>query len=115
MENEEMRRFAISFIIILTLTSCAAFEKPKTLGEIKGNKKCIELKERNEWKQISDQLGTPIYPLPTPTTGTNEDLTKNTRVYKNTTIIFYVEPQKIVGEWKKQYKEFVTKVEVCDE
>ena len=115
MENEEMRRFAISFIIILTLTSCAAFEKPKTLGEIKGNKKCIEIKERNEWKQISDQLGTPIYPLPTPTTGTNEDLTKNTRVYKNTTIIFYVEPQKIVGEGKKQYKEFVTKVEVCDE
>jgi hypothetical protein len=109
-----MKRLAISFIIILTLTSCAIFEKSRTLGEIKGNKKCIELKESNEWKQISNQLGAPIYPLPAPTTGTNEDLTKNTRVYKNTIVIFYVEPKKIVEDGQKQYKEFVTKVEICE-
>jgi hypothetical protein len=108
-----MKRFVICFIIVFSLTSCAALEKPKTLAEIKGTKRCIEFKDRMEWKQVSDKLGKPIYPLPIPTTGSDVDLTKNTRLYENTTIIFYVEPQKITEEGKAQYKEVVTRIEIC--
>ncbi len=108
-----MRRFAIFFVIVITLTSCTILQKPpKTLEQVKAGLDCIEYKEGMDWNQISDKFSTPpITPLPEPGT----DLSKNARGYKNMTIIFYTERREVkVGE-KVRFHEVVNKIEVCKE
>lgn len=107
-----MRRFAIFFIIVITLTSCTTLQKPKTLDQVKAGLDCIEYKEGMDWKQISDKFGTPpITPLPEP--GTN--LSKNARGYKDMTIIFYTDTQEVKEGEKVRFHEVVNKIEVCNE
>lgn len=107
-----MRRFVIFSFIAIFLTSCATLQNPKTLGQVKADLDCIEYKEGVVWKQISEKFGTPdIAPLPEP----GQDLSRNTRVYKDRVIIFYTERQEVKEGEKIRFHEVVTKVEVCKE
>lgn len=108
-----MRRFAIFFIIAITLTSCTILQKPpKTLDQTKAGFDCIEYKEGMDWKQISDKFGTPpITPLPEP--GTN--LSKNARGYEKMTIFFHTDRQEVKEGEKVRFHEVVNKIEVCKE
>ena len=107
-----MRCLAIFFITTIFLTSCATIQKPKTLDQVRTGLDCIEYKEGIDWKQIAEKFGNPdIAPLPEPGT----DLSSNTRVYENKTIIFYTETQEVTEGGKVRFQEAVTKIEVCKE
>lgn len=107
-----MKFFAAFFAIMIILTSCATFQKPKTLEEVRANLDCIEYKDGIVWKEIVEKFGNPDNaPLPEPGT----DLTKNARVYKDHTVIFYASLQEIKEEEKIRFHEVVNKIEVCKE
>lgn len=109
-----MRRFAIFFVIVITLTSCTIIQKqPKTLDQVKVGLDCIEYREGMDWNQISDTFGIPpITPLPEPDT----DLSKNARGYnKDMTIFFYTERRKVKEGEKVRFHEVVNKIEICKE
>lgn len=116
-KEETMRRFAIFFVIAIILTSCSATlqgSKSKRLDEVKADLNCIEYKEGMDWEQVK-KIGEPdIYPLPEPDTAST-GLSKNTRVYKNMTLIFYTETKEVKEEEKVRFREVVTKIEVCKE
>ena len=104
-----MKRIAIIIVIAIALTSCATLQPPKTLGQVKSNLTCFEYKDGIYWKQISEKIGAPdIAPLPE--SGT--DLSKNARVYKNMTIIFYTERQEVKEDEKVRFHEIVKKIEI---
>lgn len=103
-----MRRWAIVLIAVF-LMSCALAQGEKRVGEIKGDKVCLEFKEEIGWQQISQKLGEPDqYPLPEP-----GSLGKNTRVYEDCTVIFYVETRSLKEGGKPRPQEVVYKIEIC--
>jgi hypothetical protein len=105
-----MKRIVIIVIIAIALTSCATLQTPKTLGQVKTNLVCFEYKDGIYWEQISEKIGAPdIAPLPE--SGT--DLSKNARVYKNMTIIFYTERQEVKENGKVRFYEIVKNIEIC--
>ncbi len=106
-----MRRFAIFFVIVITLTSCIITQKqPKTLDQVKVGLDCVEYKEGMDWNQISDTFGTPpITPLSEPGT----DLSKNVRGYEDMKIFFHTERRKVKEGEKVRFHEVVNKIEVC--
>ena len=105
-----MKRYVILFIIIIGLSSCTTLQQPKTLGQIKSELDCIQYKEGMSWNQVSQVMSPPdIAPIPEPGT----DLSKNTRIYKDKIIIFYIEMREVKEEGKVRFQEVVTNVEFC--
>lgn len=105
-----MRRFAIFFVVAIALTSCAPLQKPKTLGQVKADLDCLRYEKGISWKQISEKLGSSdITPIPEPGT----DLSRNTRVYRDTVIIFYIERREVKEGEKVRFQQVVTDIEVC--
>jgi len=105
-----MKRFVMIFLMAIFVTSCAHLQSTKSLEQVKADLDCILWKKDIEYKQISDKFGSPdIAPLPEPGTG----LGRNTRVYRNKTIIFYTELQEFKEGEKVRFHEVVTGIEVC--
>ncbi len=105
-----MRRLTILFIIVIVLSSCTTFQKPTTLGQVKSVLNCIQYKEGMSWNQVSQAIGPPdIAPIPDP----GPDLGKNTRVYKDKIVIFYIEMKEIKEDGKVRFHEVVTGMDVC--
>ena len=105
-----MKRYVILFIIIIGLSSCTTLQQPKTLSQIKSELDCIQYKEGMSWNQVSQVMSPPdIAPIPEPGT----DLSKNTRIYKDKIIIFYIEMKEVKEEGKVRFQEVVTNVEFC--
>jgi hypothetical protein len=105
-----MRRLTILFVIVMALSSCTTLQQPTTLGQVKSTLNCIQYKEGMSWNQVSQAMGPPdIAPIPEPGT----DLSKNTRVYKDKIIIFYIEMREVIEEGKIRFHEVVTNIEVC--
>lgn len=87
----------------------ATFQEQKTLSQVKANLDCIEYKEGISWKQISEKLNSPdIAPIPEP-----DNLSKNTRIYSDKTIIFYTELKEVKKGSKVRFYEIVNKIELC--
>jgi hypothetical protein len=92
------------------LASCAMHQGPQTLGDVKGGLECISFKEDILWDDVFKKFGDPnIASLPEP----GSDLGKNSRVYKNSVVIFYVDAREVNMEGKTRFKEVVKMVEVC--
>lgn len=105
-----MKRYVILFIIIIGLSSCTTLQQPKTLSQIKSELDCIQYKEGMSWNQVSQVMSPPdIAPIPEPGT----DLSKNTRIYKDKKIIFYIEMREVKEEGKVRFQEVVTNIEFC--
>ena len=105
-----MKRYVILFIIIIGLSSCTTLQQPKTLSQIKSEFDCIQYKEGMSWNQVSQVMSPPdIAPIPEPGT----DLSKNTRIYKDKIIIFYIEMKEVKEEGKVRFQEVVTNIEFC--
>jgi hypothetical protein len=111
-KEEDMKRFTIFLFIAIALTSCATLQNPATLGHVKEDLDCIRYEKGLDWKQISEKFGNPdIVPLPEPGT----DLSKNTRIYKDKVIIFYIERQEVKEGEKVRFHEVLTDIELCKE
>ena len=107
-----MRRVMPILLASLVLSSCAIFQKPKTLEQVKADLVCVEYADGMTWGEIRDRLGNvDVAPLPEP--GTN--LQKNSRVYKNKWVIFSVENREFSKDGKTRFREIANKVEVCRE
>lgn len=107
-----MGRHAVVLLISIVLSSCASFQKPRTLDQVKASLACVEYTEGVEWRRISESLGSvDVAPLPEP--GSN--LQSNTRVYKNKWVIFSVENQEFNENGKTRFREIAKKIEVCVE
>jgi hypothetical protein len=105
-----VKRYVILFIIIIGLSSCTTLQQPKTLSQIKSEHECIQYKEGMSWNQVSQVMSPPdIAPIPEPGT----DLSKNTRIYKDKIIIFYIEMKEVEEEGKVRFQEVVTNIEFC--
>ena len=105
-----MKRYVILFIIIIGLSSCTTLQQPKTLSQIKSEFDCIQYKEGMSWNQVSQVMSPPDNaPIPEPGT----DLSKNTRIYKDKIIIFYIEMKEVKEEGKVRFQEVVTNIEFC--
>jgi len=105
-----MRRLTILFVIVMALSSCTTLQQPTTLGQVKSALNCIQYKEGMSWNQVSQAIGPPdIAPIPEP----GPDLSKNTRVYKDKIVIFYIEMREVIEEGKIRFHEVVTNIEVC--
>jgi hypothetical protein len=105
-----VKRYVILFIIIIGLSSCTTLQQPKTLSQIKSELDCIQYKEGMSWNQVSQVMSPPdIAPIPEPGT----DLSKNTRIYKDKIIIFYIEMKEVEEEGKVRFQEVVTNIEFC--
>lgn len=107
-----MRHLALILIASFVLSSCATWQKPKTLEQVKANLICIEYENGIAWAQIRERLGAAdVAPLPEP--GTN--LQSNSRVYKNKWIIFSVENADVQEDGRTRFREIANKIEVCKE
>ena len=107
-----MKRLMPIFLASIVLSSCAMFQKPKTLEEVKVNLACVEYTDGMEWVKILKRLGdVDVAPLPEP--GSN--LQANTRVYVNTMVIFFVENREFKRDGKTRFHEITNKIEVCKE
>jgi hypothetical protein len=105
-----VKRLAILFVIIVGIGSCTTLRQPKTLGQIKSELDCVQYKEEMSWNQASQMMGPPdIAPIPEPGT----DLSKNTRIYRDKTIIFYIDMREVKEEGTVRFQEVVTNVEFC--
>jgi len=105
-----MRRLTILFVIVMALSSCTTLQQPTTLGQVKSALDCITCKEGMSWSQLSQVIGPPdIAPIPEPGT----DLSKNTRVYRDKTVIFYIEMKEVKEDGKVRFHEVVTGMDVC--
>jgi len=105
-----VRRLAILFIIAIALSSCAALQEPTTLTQVKSGLNCAQYKEGMTWSQVSQVVGSPdIAPIPEPGTG----LSKNVRVSKDTTFIFYTELKEVKEEGRVRFQEVITNIEFC--
>jgi hypothetical protein len=104
-----MRRYAISFLVILFLNSCIAMAAPKSVGEVKEGLTCLEYQADMGWQQVAQKFGEPdIAPKPEP-----GDLSQNARVYKGMTAIFYTKRQQLKEGDRLKFVEVVYKVEFC--
>lgn len=107
-----MRRLTILFVIVMALSSCTTLQQPTTLGQVKSTLNCIQYKEGMSWNQVFQAMGPPdIAPIPEP----GPDLSKNTRIYKDKIIIFYIEMKEVMEEGRVRFREVVTNIEVCKE
>jgi hypothetical protein len=107
-----MRRVMPILLASLVLSSCAMFQKPKTLEQVKADLVCIEYADGMTWGEIHERLGNAdVAPLPEP--GTN--LLTNTRVFKNKSVIFSVENREFSQDGKTRFREIANKIEVCRE
>ncbi len=105
-----MKRLAILFLLVIALTSCAYFQSPKTLDQIKADLECIPYQKEMSWKEISARLGEPdLVPLPEPGT----DLTKNARGYSEKVVIFYTGMKEVEEGGKVRFQEIVTTLDIC--
>jgi hypothetical protein len=105
-----MKRFGFLLLLVVALTSCAYFQRPKTLRDVKVGLDCIQVINNIPWELVSEKLGTPDEaPLPEP----GSDLTENTRMYEGKTIIFYTDLQEFKEDGKTRFHEVITNVEVC--
>src|SRR3972149_2288402 len=103
-----MRRVIHVLLASLVLSSCAMFQKPKTLEQVKADLVCVEYADGMTWKEIHERLGkVDVSPLPEP--GTN--LQKNTRVYQNKWVIFSVENREFSQDGKTRFREIARKIE----
>ena len=107
-----MKQLVLIILSFFVLSSCAMFQKPKTLEELKVNLACVEYTDGMEWGKILERLGAvDIAPLPEP--GSN--LQANTRVYTNKWVIFSVENREFRRDGKTRFHEIANKIEVCKE
>jgi len=105
-----MKRFSAILIVILVLSSCALFPSPQPLEQVKGAAPCLEYVQGIPWSEVSGKIGPPeVAPLPEP----GSSLSKNSRVYRNMTVIFYTEAQEVQEGGKTRFKEVVYKIEIC--
>jgi len=105
-----MKRLILFIIFILALPACSSFSEPETLGNLKENLNCIEYEKDMQWNEIKESFGSPTN---TPIPNADSELSLNTRVYKNMSVIFYTKLQKLEQDGKTRFKEVVYKVEVC--
>jgi hypothetical protein len=107
-----MRYLALILIASIGLSSCATWQKSKTLDQVKANLICVEYASGIAWAQIRERLGAAdVAPLPDP--GTN--LQSNSRVYRNKWVIFSVENAEVQEDGKTRFREIANKIEVCTE
>jgi hypothetical protein len=107
-----MRYLALILIASIGLSSCATWQKPKTLEQVKADLICIEYANGMAWAQIRERLGAAdVAPLPEP--GTNLQL--NSRVYRNKWVIFSVENTEVQEDGRTRFREIANKIEVCTE
>lgn len=108
---KEMHRRSVAVVFLLPLLSaCAMWQPPPTLEEMKKNLDCLEAQAGLPWQEVSTRFGTPDGdPLPQPEGG----LSRNARVYRDKHIIFYTESQRFGEAGRPQFREVVTKVEIC--
>ena len=107
-----MRYLALILIASNGLLSCATWQEPKTLEQVKVNLICVEYTSGIAWEQIREHLGAAdVAPLPEP--GTN--LQSNTRAYKKKWVIFSVENAEVQEDSKTRFREIANKIEVCTE
>jgi hypothetical protein len=105
-----MKRFAALGPLAIIFTSCAYFQQPKTLGQVKANLDCIRLQNGILWTQISDKFGNlDEAPLPEP----SSELTQNIRVYNGKTVIFYTRLEEVKEGERTRFREIITGIEVC--
>ena len=105
-----MRRLALIIFMAIVPLSCNAFQNNITISQVKQNLNCLEFREGIQWKEAVAKIGEPdIAPFPEPGT----DLSVNTRVYNNITIIFHTKRQEFKEEGKTRFMEVVDRIEVC--
>ncbi len=105
-----MKHLAAFLVLAIVLTSCAYFQHPKTLGEVQADLDCLPYGKGMGWKQIFEKFGGPDFaPLPEP----GSDLSRNTRAYKDTWMILYIERQEVKEGEKIRFQEVVTGIEIC--
>ena len=105
-----MNRWAIFLLSLIFSTSCAQWPTPKTLSEIRADGNCLRLERGMLWEKIQETLkGPDLAPLSEPDAG----LRRNTRVYLDKMIIFYVENQEYQEGEKVRFHEVVTAIEIC--
>ena len=105
-----MKHLAAFLVLAIALTSCAYFQHPQTVGQVKEALDCIPYGKGMGWKQISEKFGEPDFaPLPEP----GPDLSRNTRAYKDMWMILYVERQEVKEGEKVRFQEVVTDMEIC--
>jgi hypothetical protein len=108
--EKAMKRSLVFLAIASVLTSCAYFQPPKTLDQAKVDLDCVNYDKGISWAEISEKFGSPdVAPLPEP----GVRLTRNARLYKGKTIIFYTEIQEVKEGEKIRFREVVTGIEVC--
>ncbi len=100
-------RLALVLGVGRSSASCSLFAEhhPKTVAETKVDMACSEYRPNLPWQEVKTALGKPEYPPTEP----GQDFSKNARVYENSTIIYYVEPD------QNKMGEVITKLEVCRE
>jgi hypothetical protein len=107
-----MKKVTFIFSIIIILSSCIALANPTTIGQIKEGLICTEYTEGMPWTDIKTKLGKyDEAPIPEP----GADVLRNSRVYKNMTVIFYTEVRDVKIGDKNRPQEMVYKVEICKE
>jgi hypothetical protein len=105
-----MKRWARCFFVLLILSSCVALSNPTTIGQVKEGLNCIEYKEGMAWADVKTKLGKyDEAPIPEP----GKDVLRNSRVYKNMTVIFYTEVRDVKVGDKIRPQEMVYKIEIC--
>jgi hypothetical protein len=101
----------VAVSVLFLLLSCAALGSPIRLEDIKARLDCVGDAKTLPWEQVARRFGTPDEtPIPAP-----GSLTRNTRIYKNTVVIFHVETQETTEAGRPKFFEVVKQVEVCKE
>ena len=108
-EEMIMKRLVIYLAVFLVLPSCALTQRNPTLAEIKADLTSLVYQEGMAWRSVSQTLGPPDQaPLPEPGT----DLSRNSRLYQDMTVIFYTTRQEFREDGKVRFKEVVDRVEI---
>jgi len=107
-----MRQVILVLFLSITCLTCVNPSNTQTLEQIKAGQKCVVYREGLPWKDVTDNFGqADIYVKPSP----GEDLLQNKRIYKNLSVVLYVDKQKINRDGKVEYIEVVKKIELCRE
>ena len=108
--REAMKPPALFLLVALLVPSCAHIPPSQTLEEMKAGYLCLRYEDGMEWKQIQEAFRDPdMVPLP----GPGGDLSRNSRGYARTAVIFYVETKEVQDGERVRFREMVTHMDLC--
>ncbi len=110
MNEKSFKGTAVILVLIFMVSSCIFLPKDRTIDDLMANLSCIEYTSEIRWADVTKILGEPdIYPLPSK----GEPLSRNTRFYKNKSVIFYIDLKELKVGDRTRYEEVVTKAVIC--